>query len=485
MDSFFAVIFILKIHDYVWKHKDFLPVILPSLELAVNVLFDCSKKFTRKKGIMYMNNKRLVSAMLSFVLTVGLIPASLLPTVLAEADANATVTGNTYSTVTGDTYNTVTESTYSFLNETLTPNLPRVEQVRFKAKQGQVTVTSTTYDQKDEQQYVISNTAGEVIEEGLLNGGESKQFNLPADGEYFLSQHYSFKPASYTGARGLDLKAQGLEVADATVPKLEIGGFTPFEVKNSSFQITLTPKSNIAKVSVAIDGELVKEDDTSISPVTVDPADMTEGLHTVNVQATSEKGNKMEIISLFMVDHENAFTDVTINHWAHNQVEAMEAALIIDGRSDGVFDPEGKVTREEFAKMLALSLQLEIDEDAAVPFADMKTGDWSVPYVAALKAAGLVEGNEVGGRTVFHPTDKITRAEVVTMLGRTKAFSAMPETGGATFIDIDQIPNYAKAGVAKLSVAKWVDGYEDGNFAPLKDLTRAEAAKILSYFLGM
>lgn len=46
------------------------------------------------------------------------------------------------------------------------------------------------------------------------------------------------------------------------------------------------------------------------------------------------------------------------------------------------------------------------------------------------------------------------------------------------------VPNWAKPSVFYLSHAKWIDGF-DGSFYPNNTLTRAQAAKILSRFLGI
>lgn len=409
-----------------------------------------------------MINQKLLASALALVLTAGMLPASYVPSALAEGD-----------------------NPYIFQNTTEHPNQQKIEMVRFTAQKGEAEVTSKTSDVLDEQEFAITNTNGVLLADGKLKGGESMRFDLPTDGDFYLSQQYFFKPATFDGARGLNLRAQGLVIKDASVPKLDVNGLEPFEVKNSTFELTLTPISNVVAASITVNGTLVKEEGTGMEPVTIDPLVFGEGVHDVVVEAVSASGNKVAMLRNFVVDRYNAFGDVPEDHWAHHQIEVMQDVGILDGRAEGVFLPGGSVTREEFAKMLALSLKLKIDLNPAVPFSDMKSGDWSVPYVAALKKAGLVEGKEQGGKILFHPTDNISRAEVATMLGRTNAFSGMPIAGGATFVDNAKIPSWAKTGVSKLSTAGWIDGYEDGSFYPLQGLSRAEAAKILSYFLGM
>lgn len=86
------------------------------------------------------------------------------------------------------------------------------------------------------------------------------------------------------------------------------------------------------------------------------------------------------------LDHAPAnptFSDVGTNHWAYDAVEAAVEAGFINGRGDGTFDPNGLVTHQELAVMLALAyenlLGFEIDADATV---NAKVAPWAEQYVA-------------------------------------------------------------------------------------------------------
>src|SRR5690606_6389857 len=58
-----------------------------------------------------------------------------------------------------------------------------------------------------------------------------------------------------------------------------------------------------------------------------------------------------------VVENRVDFDDTaSVNAWAGHQIRSIAAKGIVDGRGDGVFDPNANVTRAEFAKMLARAL---------------------------------------------------------------------------------------------------------------------------------
>ncbi|MBQ6262355.1 MAG: S-layer homology domain-containing protein, partial [Clostridia bacterium] len=52
---------------------------------------------------------------------------------------------------------------------------------------------------------------------------------------------------------------------------------------------------------------------------------------------------------------------------------------------------------------------------SALPFKDVKEGDWFYPYVSYVYENGLMNGT--GGKT-FSPRDTLTRAMFITIIGR-------------------------------------------------------------------
>ena len=106
------------------------------------------------------------------------------------------------------------------------------------------------------------------------------------------------------------------------------------------------------------------------------------------------------------------FTDADqIASWATEAVEALAANEVISGNPDGSFNPAGTVTRAEAAKMFTVALGL--DTKGTETFADVKDGQWFQEYVVAVVNAGIVNGMTT---TEFAPNGKLTREQAAKMI---------------------------------------------------------------------
>jgi hypothetical protein len=185
--------------------------------------------------------------------------------------------------------------------------------------------------------------------------------------------------------------------------------------------------------------------------------------------------------SYVVVENKVAFNDLSrVEAWAGRSIEVVAAKGAIDGKSEGVFAPDDKVTRAEFAKMLLRALDLD-NSSAKGGFADVKSGDWFAPYVAAAVEQGIIFGRSA---SEFDPNATITRAEMAAMIARAvKAVHgtedvADVEAALAGFSDAGQISPSLKKSVAFVASHKIVVG-SNGKFAPNSNATRAEAAVII------
>ena len=170
------------------------------------------------------------------------------------------------------------------------------------------------------------------------------------------------------------------------------------------------------------------------------------------------------------------FTDIADVEWAKDAIEALAGKGIIAGKGEGIFDPNGLVTREQFAKMLVLAAE-KYDESAVNEFTDIPEGDWSAAYVASAKAAGFVNGI---GEGKFGYGESITREDMAVMI-----YNVMKSMGvdfsevKDSFADYDQISDYAKEAVGALTAKGIINGVGDNMFAPKDTATRAQAALLV------
>lgn len=87
------------------------------------------------------------------------------------------------------------------------------------------------------------------------------------------------------------------------------------------------------------------------------------------------------------------------------------------------------------------------------------------------------------GNGQFQPLKSVTRQEAATMAAR--AFQiALGGEGEIQFIDDAQVASWAREAVYALQAAGYVQGMPDGSYKPLKALTRAEAVKMLHNIMG-
>lgn len=182
------------------------------------------------------------------------------------------------------------------------------------------------------------------------------------------------------------------------------------------------------------------------------------------------------------------FTDVAEDAWYHDYVYDLVYRGVVNGMTATTYEPEGKLTRAQFVKLLACSLEeaetLKTYEDQH-PFKDSE-GHWAEAYIAWAKDKGIVEGVST---TEFDPEAPITREQMATIFGRyaLKQGIELPKSDNAagSFPDADKISEYAREFVELMRIAGILNGYEDGTFRPQGNATRAEAAKLFSLFLSI
>ena len=109
------------------------------------------------------------------------------------------------------------------------------------------------------------------------------------------------------------------------------------------------------------------------------------------------------------------FTDADeITH--RDAVDILVALDVINGQDDGSFNPKGDVTRAQMAKMIAVAMKGGNDVSTGVKstasFTDIK-GHWAESYIEYCYDLGIINGR---GEGVFAPDDKVTGVEAAKMV---------------------------------------------------------------------
>lgn len=199
-----------------------------------------------------------------------------------------------------------------------------------------------------------------------------------------------------------------------------------------------------------------------------------------------------------VLEYDKSFSDVSSSSWAAGVIKSMAAKHIIEGISATEFNPQGEVTRAQFAAMITRALGLKAGGTPA--FADVDSRSWYADAVAAVNEAGIVLGRS---KDAFAPDERITREEMAVMIVRayeylqgsqvsqvsqgsqvSHASIASQDIAAGAFSDYSLIHDWAKnaAGIARQ--AGLIKGRGNQQFAPQESMTRAESAQVIANLLG-
>lgn len=170
------------------------------------------------------------------------------------------------------------------------------------------------------------------------------------------------------------------------------------------------------------------------------------------------------------------FVDVLEGHWARRPIEYLATLNIMSGYPDKTFRPDDPITRGELAALLVKSKGFDLRKPEDKPFIDIAIDHWVAPYVQVAADRKYITGYPDG---TFLPSKTITRAEAASVFARFAGLSIKSNIATKPFPDVFQAHWAAPA----VSAGKEVGFFEylaGKPFKPNMDLTRAEAAEILS-----
>ncbi|OPZ74241.1 MAG: Endoglucanase precursor [Firmicutes bacterium ADurb.Bin456] len=165
------------------------------------------------------------------------------------------------------------------------------------------------------------------------------------------------------------------------------------------------------------------------------------------------------------------FSDVPATHWAAGTIKELSETGCISGYPNGTFKPENKITRAEFAVVLAKAYKMEIA--AGKVFGDTAV-HWARDYISSAHAAGVISGYDDNS---FGPDDPITREQMSVLIAKAAKLPLVEET--SQFADSGSISSWAGEAVAAAAVNGIINGYPDNTFRPQGNATRAEAVTVI------
>lgn len=171
---------------------------------------------------------------------------------------------------------------------------------------------------------------------------------------------------------------------------------------------------------------------------------------------------------------EGVFND-TKNHWAKDYIKELYLKGIVTGIDEKEYEPDSSISRAQFVTMIVRLKGGQL-YDYVDSYNDVSKDDWFATYVQTALNDGIITIDEN-----FRPNDNITREEAAKIL----SYFVKKAEKEVTFNDSEKIADWAKEFVEIVASQGIFEGDENGNFNPQKNMTRAEAATVVSRLLQM
>ena len=179
------------------------------------------------------------------------------------------------------------------------------------------------------------------------------------------------------------------------------------------------------------------------------------------------------------------FDDISA-HVNQTAIEALAARGILNGSDGGRFDPDANMTRAQFAAVIVRALGLS--PKASGTFTDVTEDKWYAASVGTASAYGIING--VGGGR-FNPEGTITRQEAAVMVARAAKLCGMDTelenyeilNTLAQFSDYITIDEWAREGVA-FCYGENILAQSDLNVEPHRAIKRCEVSQMIFNLLG-
>ena len=216
--------------------------------------------------------------------------------------------------------------------------------------------------------------------------------------------------------------------------------------------------------------------------VTADGVAMESGKTSLNynepveLEVTSEDTHHRKTFTV-TVTASNQFDDVTTDKWYYDEVMDAANRGWVNGQGDGKFNPEGTMTRGDFALIVARIMGYNEAEYAGKSeFPDVDPDDYYSEAIAFCKEKKIIDGDDQG---YFNPTDAITREQMAKIICNARGLTQVSDPV-KPYNDDAKIAQWAKGYVYACQAEGIMAGDESVNlFDPTDNATRAEGAAVL------
>lgn len=289
--------------------------------------------------------------------------------------------------------------------------------------------------------------------------GEQKATNISVPNSYLNSKEITVKlplPSDFTPVQIKHTSSDGSVEYFLSTPKR---GAKPFTIEDGCAVFTITKFSTFE-----VSGTQTYVEPSSGGSIS------TPTTYAVNVNAATN--------GAVAADKKTASKGTTVTVTASpSKGYVVDAVKVVDkdGKDVAVTEKDGKYVFTMPASAVAVTgaFKAETPAPVALPFTDVKSGNWFYDAVKYAYAQGLMTGTSA---TTFAPNGTMNRAMIVTVLYRLEKSPAV--TGASKFTDVPAGQWYSDA-VAWAAANKIVNGYDETTFGPMNAVTREQMAAIL------
>ncbi|CAN7716889.1 S-layer homology domain-containing protein [Paenibacillus sp. LjRoot153] len=212
--------------------------------------------------------------------------------------------------------------------------------------------------------------------------------------------------------------------------------------------------------------------DPAPAPLTAPPKDVFKS------DVVKSDGNVVKNIESRVQEALKTSITVTLSdtkgHWAAKTIDTFVKLHVIEGYGDGSFNPDGNITRAEFAIILSRVFDIKAEGNTSAGMKDV-ANHWAKDAIKNLANAGVISGYEDG---TFKPNNMITREEMVVLLSRLLNLdNVSKDVTKGKFNDLEG--SYAAEEIKAEAQAGIISGEADGTFDAKNNATRAEALQII------
>ena len=178
------------------------------------------------------------------------------------------------------------------------------------------------------------------------------------------------------------------------------------------------------------------------------------------------------------------FTDLS-GHWAKDDIQLVVNRGLISGTDATTFSPDTAMTRGMFVTALGRLAGVDVSSYKESSFTDVKADAYYMGYVEWAVKCGIVKGTTAN---TFGPDGIVTREQMADMMANyAKAIGySLPKAHEQnTFADAATISTWAADSVKAMQMAGVLAGKNGNQLVPRGTATRGEAAATLRRFMGL